>query len=128
MNAHKRHGYSHSDVIDYRIARRAQPAFRSGVVSYLERAASYRHEIANVTPAGRDRNGWLTDSTPETCKIWARYYIARAREWRIETLEHRLMYHDKASRAAIANRQFSLADIHNEAYTRTLREMVRAAG
>lgn len=86
---HTIEGYSSSDVIDYRIARRRaanglNPAFRAGVVLDLARSADYRHEIGNVTPAGRDRNGWLTDSTPESCKTWARYYIARARAWRLE--------------------------------------------
>lgn len=95
MRAHVKKGYTHSAIVDFRIMRRHKPAFRAGVVRYLERAAEYRRSVMNCETCeygGQNlitwRNKWggevITDMTPESAKYLARQYVDRAREWRQE--------------------------------------------
>lgn len=88
---HIKLGYSHSAIVDLRFAKTHKPAFRAGVMRQLERAGEYRlsvmgAELVNGLICKRTKDGtrFVTDVTPESAKVWARRYIAQAREWREE--------------------------------------------
>jgi hypothetical protein len=85
--AHVKRGYSYSDVVDFRIARRRNPSPLSGIIAYLNTAADYRLQVVTVDATGRrKKDGVLTDSTPASCKYWAVHYLNQARAWRLERL------------------------------------------
>lgn len=82
MNAYKRHGYTHSDVVDYGLAtyRRRRTHLRISAF-HLNRAASFR--VAVVGDQGvRFKVGDYR--TVEDFKRLARDEACKAREWRLE--------------------------------------------
>lgn len=83
MNAHKRHGFTHSDVVDYGMANRRMG--REGRIAlnavYLRQASHFRHMHAydaHLTAKG------MPICRDVDCATAARRYIAKAREWRQE--------------------------------------------
>lgn len=82
MNAHKRHGYSYSDVVDYGMTTYRNCARRRPIFTSLDAANS--HVIHALRYARKDEIGMPGFYTYEDHIRFARQYVNKAREWRQE--------------------------------------------
>jgi len=84
MRAHQRHGYSHNDIIDLSMIRcnagpRSTSARRRPIFTSLD--AAHDHITGVRCSRGGTMPGYYTR---EDSVRFARQYIAKAREWRLE--------------------------------------------
>jgi hypothetical protein len=88
MNAHRRHGYSHSDVVDYRFTHCHRDAPRNRDAKLLRSAARLLSAANNhIVHAMRYTHPVLTANgyySREDHIDAAKGYLRRAREWRLE--------------------------------------------